>query len=114
MVRKPTPDDKFSFGLWTVGWTGTDPFGVNTRPALDPWEYAEKLKEFVFKQRAKTLEARGMDPTTRRLVVCFVQAGSLPEPDVFVRYGRPRAGVHTTPPGPSSRQAQTTPHRRHP
>jgi len=45
MVRKPTPDDKFSFGLWTVGWTGTDPFGVNTRPALDPWEYAEKLAE---------------------------------------------------------------------
>ncbi|KAI0729849.1 6-phosphofructo-2-kinase-domain-containing protein [Fomitopsis betulina] len=33
------------------------------------WEYAEKLKEFVMKQRAKTLEARGMDPTTRRLVV---------------------------------------------
>ena len=45
MVRKPTPEDKFSFGLWTVGWTGTDPFGVNTRPALDPWEYSDKLAE---------------------------------------------------------------------
>ncbi|EPS93408.1 hypothetical protein FOMPIDRAFT_76025 [Fomitopsis schrenkii] len=33
------------------------------------WQYAEKLKEFVFKQRAKTLEARGVDPTTRRLVI---------------------------------------------
>lgn len=45
MVRKPTPDDHFSFGLWTVGWTGTDPFGVPTRPVLDPWEYSDKLAE---------------------------------------------------------------------
>jgi len=45
VVRQPTPTDKFSFGLWTVGWTGTDPFGVATRPALEPWEYAEKLAE---------------------------------------------------------------------
>ena len=28
MVRQPTPEDRFSFGLWTVGWTGTDPFGA--------------------------------------------------------------------------------------
>lgn len=45
MVRQPTPEDKFSFGLWTVGWTGTDPFGGPTRPALDPWEYSDKLAE---------------------------------------------------------------------
>ncbi|NLE97281.1 MAG: xylose isomerase [Propionibacterium sp.] len=45
MVRTPTPEDKFSFGLWTVGWTGTDPFGVPTRAELDPWEYADKLAE---------------------------------------------------------------------
>ena len=43
MTRTPTPEDKFSFGLWTVGWTGADPFGTDTRVALDPWEYAEKL-----------------------------------------------------------------------
>ena len=42
-VRKPIPEDKFSFGLWTVGWTGADPFGAATRPALDPWEYADRL-----------------------------------------------------------------------
>jgi xylose isomerase len=45
MVRQPTPDDKFSFGLWTVGWLGADPFGVASRPALDPWEYSDKLAE---------------------------------------------------------------------
>lgn len=44
-MRKPTPEDKFSFGLWTVGWTGTDPFGTSTRASLDPWEYSDKLAE---------------------------------------------------------------------
>ncbi|MFD1506449.1 xylose isomerase [Georgenia yuyongxinii] len=45
MVRKPTPEDRFSFGLWTVGWTARDQFGEATRPALDPWEYATRLAE---------------------------------------------------------------------
>ncbi len=45
MSRAPRPDDKFSFGLWTVGWLGVDPFGTATRPALDPWEYTERLAE---------------------------------------------------------------------
>ena len=41
----PTPADKFSFGLWTVGWTARDQFGAATRPALDPGEYATRLAE---------------------------------------------------------------------
>jgi xylose isomerase len=45
MTRAPIPEDMFSFGLWTVGWTGTDPFGVASRPSLEPWTYAEKLAE---------------------------------------------------------------------
>ncbi|MCG7320861.1 xylose isomerase [Arsenicicoccus bolidensis] len=45
MTRQPTKEDKFSFGLWTVGWTGIDPFGSASRPALDPWEYSDKLAE---------------------------------------------------------------------
>ncbi|WP_067568708.1 xylose isomerase [Nocardia acidivorans] len=45
MTRLPNPRDKFSFGLWTVGWTGIDPFGVATRPALEPWDYVEGLAE---------------------------------------------------------------------
>jgi len=39
----PTPDDRFTFGLWTVGWQGRDPFGEATRPALDPVESVERL-----------------------------------------------------------------------
>ncbi len=43
MTHLPTAEDKFSFGLWTVGWLGVDPFGTATREALDPWEYADGL-----------------------------------------------------------------------
>ncbi|KAI0739075.1 6-phosphofructo-2-kinase-domain-containing protein [Daedaleopsis nitida] len=33
------------------------------------WEYAERLKEFVMDRRTKSLEARGLDPKDRRLVI---------------------------------------------
>ncbi|MCZ7457249.1 xylose isomerase [Streptomyces sp. WMMC940] len=39
----PTAQDRFTFGLWTVGWQGRDPFGEATRPALDPVESVERL-----------------------------------------------------------------------
>jgi xylose isomerase len=45
VTRNPNKEDKFSFGLWTVGWTGADPFGNATRPALDPWVYVERLAD---------------------------------------------------------------------
>jgi xylose isomerase len=42
---QPTPDDKFTFGLWTVGWPARDPFGDATRPAVDPVESVHRLAE---------------------------------------------------------------------
>ncbi len=41
----PTPADHFTFGLWTVGWQGVDPFGSAIRPALDPVVSVERLAE---------------------------------------------------------------------
>jgi xylose isomerase len=41
----PHPDDKFSFGLWTVGWEGVDVFGPASRPRLDPVESVYRLAE---------------------------------------------------------------------
>ena len=41
----PTPADKFTFGLWTVGWQGRDPFGDATRAPLDPVETVRRLAE---------------------------------------------------------------------
>ena len=42
-IPSPTPEDKFSFGLWTVGWQGVDPFGSATRPPMDTVHALEKL-----------------------------------------------------------------------
>ncbi|MGO4103600.1 xylose isomerase [Leifsonia sp. YAF41] len=45
MALTPTPADKFSFGLWTIGYNGTDPFGGPTRPNLDVVEAVTRLAE---------------------------------------------------------------------
>jgi xylose isomerase len=45
MSLKPTPQDKFSFGLWTIGWRAQDQFGGATREALDVVEAIHKLAE---------------------------------------------------------------------
>jgi len=45
MTLTPTRDDKFSFGLWTIGYNGADPFGGPTRPHLDVVEAVNKLAE---------------------------------------------------------------------
>lgn len=41
----PTPADRFTFGLWTVGWQARDPFGDPTRAPLDPVEAVHRLAE---------------------------------------------------------------------
>ena len=43
MTYTPTPADKFTFGLWTVGWQARDPFGDPTRDALDPVRTVNEL-----------------------------------------------------------------------
>jgi xylose isomerase len=39
----PKPSDKFTFGLWTVGNRGRDPFGDFVRPPVDPVMAVERL-----------------------------------------------------------------------
>jgi xylose isomerase len=41
----PHPEHHFTFGLWTVGNTGRDPFGDAVRPVLSPNYIVEKLGE---------------------------------------------------------------------
>jgi xylose isomerase len=45
MTPQPTKDDKFSFGLWTVGWQARDMFGEATRPVLAAVEALHRLAE---------------------------------------------------------------------
>src|SRR5437879_6377558 len=41
----PTPDNKFTFGLWTVGNVGRDPFGEPVRTPKSPAELVRLLGE---------------------------------------------------------------------
>ncbi|MEO0966247.1 MAG: xylose isomerase [Planctomycetota bacterium] len=41
----PSPKDKFTFGLWTVGNPGADPFGGPTRPRHSPAEIVDMVGE---------------------------------------------------------------------
>ena len=45
MTLTPQPSDKFTFGLWTVGNVGRDPFGEPTRKPLEPTYTVAKLAE---------------------------------------------------------------------
>ena len=42
---QPTRADRFSFGLWTVGHPGMDPFGDPVRGWLDPVETVQRLSD---------------------------------------------------------------------
>ncbi|HWL84203.1 MAG TPA: xylose isomerase, partial [Polyangiaceae bacterium] len=41
----PRKEDKFSFGIWTVGWQGVDVFGPGTRPPMAADRAVHKLAE---------------------------------------------------------------------
>lgn len=41
----PGPEHRFSFGLWTVGHPGRDPFGDATRPPIDPVDFVKNLAD---------------------------------------------------------------------
>jgi xylose isomerase len=42
---QPTPEDHFSFGIWTVGWQGVDVFGTAVRPPMPAERAVRKLAE---------------------------------------------------------------------
>ncbi|MFI0370069.1 xylose isomerase [Actinomadura sp. 1N219] len=41
----PVPEDRFSFGVWTVGWQGADVFGPGTRPPMPADRAVRELAE---------------------------------------------------------------------
>ncbi|WP_017569472.1 xylose isomerase [Nocardiopsis halotolerans] len=42
---QPVPADRFTFGLWTVGWRGVNTFGDPVRPALDGADAVRRLAD---------------------------------------------------------------------
>jgi xylose isomerase len=69
---RPTPEDKFSFGLWTVGWQARDPFGDPTRAPIDPIESVHRLAElgaWGVSFHDDDLVPFGSDATTRSAII---------------------------------------------
>ncbi|MUL42865.1 xylose isomerase [Streptomonospora sp. PA3] len=42
---QPVREDKFTFGLWTVGWRGVNTFGEPVRPVLDAVDAVRRLSD---------------------------------------------------------------------
>src|SRR5450756_1440388 len=104
MVRMPTPEDKFSFGLWTVGWEARDQFGDATRAAIDPVESVHRLAElgasFVTFHDDDVVPFGSDDAERERILTRF--KGALAETGVQVQ----------RPPGAPLRAAKDRPQRR--
>ena len=68
----PAPEHQFTFGLWTVGNPGKDPFGHETRPSLDPVESVERLADlgaYGVNFHDDDLVPPGSTPTEREAIV---------------------------------------------
>ena len=74
----PKKEDKFTFGLWTVGNRGRDPFGDFVRPDLPPVRSVQKLSElgaYGISLHDNDLVPFGISATEReRIVSQFKQA----------------------------------------
>ena len=68
----PEPEDRFTFGLWTVGNPGRDPFGEAVREPLDPVESVHRLAElgaYGVGFHDNDLVPYGSTPTERQTVI---------------------------------------------
>jgi xylose isomerase len=68
----PRPEHHFTFGLWTVGNIGRDPFGEPVRPGLSPVRIVEKLGElgaYGVNLHDNDLVPRDASPADRKRIV---------------------------------------------
>ncbi len=71
-MYQPKPEHKFTFGLWTVGHVGRDPFGDAVRERLDPVYVVYKLAElgaYGVNLHDEDLIPRGTPPAERDRIV---------------------------------------------
>ena len=69
---EPRPEHHFTFGLWTVGNPGIDPFGVAVREPLDPVETVHRLADlgaYGVSFHDDDLVPAGSSPTEREAIV---------------------------------------------
>ena len=75
----PRPEHHFTFGLWTVGNPGRDPFGHEVRPPLDPVESVHRLAElgaYGVNFHDDDLVPYGSSPAEREAIVKRFRAGA--------------------------------------
>ena len=68
----PRPEHRFTFGLWTVGNRGRDPFGHEVRPPLDPVESVRRLADlgaYGVNFHDSDLVPDGASPSEREAIV---------------------------------------------
>lgn len=73
---KPRKSDRFAFGLWCVMNRGRDPFGDETRPAMDPVKAVRELARrgvYGFEYHDNDLVPFGAGERERRRVVAAVK-----------------------------------------
>ncbi|MFF0311010.1 xylose isomerase [Streptosporangium sp. NPDC004379] len=71
----PRPEDRFTFGLWTVGWQARDQFGDASRPALDPVETVHRLAELgAYGVTFHDDDLLAVEPDRDRAVAAFKKA----------------------------------------
>ncbi|RIH81465.1 Xylose isomerase [Meiothermus luteus] len=71
-MYEPRPEHKFTFGLWTVGNIGRDPFGEAVRARLEPDYVVHKLAElgaYGVNLHDEDLIPRGTSPTERAAIL---------------------------------------------
>lgn len=74
---EPTPADRFTFGLWTIGNQGRDPFGHEVRAPLDPCESVRRLADlgaYGVNLHDNDLVPVGATPAQRDAIVAKFQA----------------------------------------
>ena len=79
MTFEPRPEHRFSFGLWTVGNIGRDPFGEPVREVLSPPQLVELLAEvgaWGVNLHDNDLVPIDATPAERDRIVTRLQAGA--------------------------------------
>ncbi|MEU6739950.1 xylose isomerase [Streptosporangium sandarakinum] len=71
----PRPEDRFTFGLWTVGWQARDQFGDASRPPLDPVETVHRLAELgAYGVTFHDDDLLAVEPDRERAIAAFRKA----------------------------------------
>src|SRR3982074_3775772 len=74
-VYTPKREDRFTFGLWTVGWQASDPFGLPTRAPLDPVETVHRLAELgAYRVALHHHDLRATEPDRDKAIARFKEA----------------------------------------